>query len=231
MTHLGGNESLERSPASLEDDVCTLCQQADQSSCKPGIQLEATQTLQLASLFVDRLQNRKVLVQYDAQTQDPLPIPATAYRGTMWALKGLPAKPSTAGVSASSSAPHLQPIHCRQWLNSDAALQPVRGSSVQAQVATADHARLSQPPQRSKRCAHTASATAAQQAPAQASSSGQAAADDSLPALRSRLQLYNTLAKSKQPFTTRTETPNSVQMYVCGVTVYDYSHIGEVAAD
>jgi cysteinyl-tRNA synthetase len=42
------------------------------------------------------------------------------------------------------------------------------------------------------------------------------------------MQLYNTMAKSKQPFTTRAESPNSVQMYVCGVTVYDYSHIGKV---
>lgn len=35
------------------------------------------------------------------------------------------------------------------------------------------------------------------------------------------------MTRQKERFTTRPETPNSVQMYVCGVTVYDYSHIGE----
>ena len=44
--------------------------------------------------------------------------------------------------------------------------------------------------------------------------------------LRQKLQLYNTMSRAKEVFTTRPETPNKVQMYVCGVTVYDYSHIG-----
>ena len=44
--------------------------------------------------------------------------------------------------------------------------------------------------------------------------------------LRDRLQLYNTMARAKEQFRTRTETTDDVQMYVCGVTVYDYSHIG-----
>lgn len=44
---------------------------------------------------------------------------------------------------------------------------------------------------------------------------------------RARLQLYNTMSRSKQPFTTRSAKPNTVQMYVCGVTVYDFSHIGK----
>lgn len=44
--------------------------------------------------------------------------------------------------------------------------------------------------------------------------------------LRASLQLYNTLHRRKEAFTTRPESPNRVQMYVCGVTVYDYSHIG-----
>lgn len=43
---------------------------------------------------------------------------------------------------------------------------------------------------------------------------------------RSQLLLYNTMARSKQAFTTRTDRPETVQMYVCGVTVYDFSHIG-----
>jgi len=34
------------------------------------------------------------------------------------------------------------------------------------------------------------------------------------------------MTRTKETFTTRPETPDRVQMYVCGVTVYDYSHIG-----
>ncbi len=45
--------------------------------------------------------------------------------------------------------------------------------------------------------------------------------------MRERMQLYNTLARGKQPFRTRASRPEEVQMYVCGVTVYDFSHIGE----
>ncbi len=45
--------------------------------------------------------------------------------------------------------------------------------------------------------------------------------------LRERVSLYNTMSKSKEPFRTRPGREDSVSMYVCGVTVYDYSHIGE----
>ena len=45
--------------------------------------------------------------------------------------------------------------------------------------------------------------------------------------LRSRLQLHNSMTRKKEQFTPRPEMGNKVQMYVCGVTVYDYSHIGE----
>ena len=38
------------------------------------------------------------------------------------------------------------------------------------------------------------------------------------------LQIYNTLGRKKEPFIPL--TPNTVRMYVCGPTVYDYSHIG-----
>ena len=38
------------------------------------------------------------------------------------------------------------------------------------------------------------------------------------------LKIYNTLARSKQVFTPRVE--GKVGMYVCGMTVYDYCHIG-----
>jgi cysteinyl-tRNA synthetase len=47
--------------------------------------------------------------------------------------------------------------------------------------------------------------------------------------LRSRLHLYNTMSRQKEVFTTRPAHPDKVQMYVCGVTVYDYSHIGELS--
>ena len=38
------------------------------------------------------------------------------------------------------------------------------------------------------------------------------------------LQIYNTLARSKQTFVPI--TPGKVRMYVCGMTVYDYCHLG-----
>lgn len=38
------------------------------------------------------------------------------------------------------------------------------------------------------------------------------------------LEVYSTLSRQKAPF--QTITPNEVKMYVCGVTVYDYTHIG-----
>jgi cysteinyl-tRNA synthetase len=38
------------------------------------------------------------------------------------------------------------------------------------------------------------------------------------------LQIYNTLTKEKAPL--KTLEPNKVKLYVCGMTVYDYCHIG-----
>ena len=40
------------------------------------------------------------------------------------------------------------------------------------------------------------------------------------------LVLYNTLSRRKEVFTPRGDQGNRVSLYVCGVTVYDYSHIG-----
>lgn len=40
----------------------------------------------------------------------------------------------------------------------------------------------------------------------------------------SALKIYNTLARDKQPFTPI--HPGQVRMYVCGMTVYDYCHLG-----
>ena len=38
------------------------------------------------------------------------------------------------------------------------------------------------------------------------------------------LQIYNTLQRQKETF--QPIVPNKVSMYVCGMTVYDYCHIG-----
>src|ERR671932_2584403 len=40
----------------------------------------------------------------------------------------------------------------------------------------------------------------------------------------SALKIYNTLAREKQPFSPI--QPGKVRMYVCGMTVYDYCHLG-----
>ncbi|MEW5312246.1 MAG: hypothetical protein WDW38_003893 [Sanguina aurantia] len=50
---------------------------------------------------------------------------------------------------------------------------------------------------------------------------------DEVSKARSRLQLSNTGTRSRELFVARPELGgDKVQMYVCGVTVYDYSHIG-----
>src|SRR5918998_77640 len=38
------------------------------------------------------------------------------------------------------------------------------------------------------------------------------------------LRIYNTMSGRKEPF--EPLVPGTVRMYVCGVTVYDYSHLG-----
>jgi cysteinyl-tRNA synthetase len=38
------------------------------------------------------------------------------------------------------------------------------------------------------------------------------------------LRIYNSLAREKQPFVPI--RPGEARMYVCGMTVYDYCHIG-----
>jgi cysteinyl-tRNA synthetase len=40
------------------------------------------------------------------------------------------------------------------------------------------------------------------------------------------LQIYNTMRRKQQTFTARPGNGNAVSMYVCGVTVYDFAHIG-----
>lgn len=43
-----------------------------------------------------------------------------------------------------------------------------------------------------------------------------------------QLQIYNTMTRQKEVF--RPRVPGKVGMYVCGVTPYDYSHIGHARA-
>jgi len=43
-----------------------------------------------------------------------------------------------------------------------------------------------------------------------------------------QLVLFNSMTKTKEPFQPRVE--GKVSMYVCGVTPYDFSHIGHARA-
>ncbi|WVZ98858.1 hypothetical protein U9M48_044235 [Paspalum notatum var. saurae] len=43
-----------------------------------------------------------------------------------------------------------------------------------------------------------------------------------------QLELFNSMTKRKEPFQPRVE--GKVSMYVCGVTPYDFSHIGHARA-
>ena len=45
---------------------------------------------------------------------------------------------------------------------------------------------------------------------------------------RPPLVLYNTMTKKKEVF--KSKVPNKVGMYICGVTAYDFSHIGHARA-
>lgn len=42
--------------------------------------------------------------------------------------------------------------------------------------------------------------------------------------------LFNTMAKRKEPFLPREDMGNRVTMYVCGITAYDFSHVGHARA-
>jgi len=46
--------------------------------------------------------------------------------------------------------------------------------------------------------------------------------------MRKQLSLYNSLTRTKEPFTP--QRPNHVTMYTCGPTVYDYAHVGNFRA-
>lgn len=68
----------------------------------------------------------------------------------------------------------------------------------------------------------SAAAQSADAAPSPASTSG--------PLGGPPLVLYNTMSRQKEAFKPRPDQGNCVSMYVCGVTVYDFSHIGGSAA-
>lgn len=46
--------------------------------------------------------------------------------------------------------------------------------------------------------------------------------------LLTELHLYNSLSKKKEVF--KPHTGNEVNMYICGPTVYDHSHLGHARA-
>lgn len=99
------------------------------------------------------------------------------------------------------------------------------GSPWPSQCAVAHSQHLGLHQQQLRRCtslAVNAAAAAAAQQQVQADS-----AESSLDQLRNRLQLHNSMTRKKELFKPRPGMGNKVQMYVCGVTVYDYSHIGE----
>lgn len=62
--------------------------------------------------------------------------------------------------------------------------------------------------------------------PMAAASQVESAEADAAQQASSGLQLYNTMTRQKEAFVPRTDQGNKVSMYVCGVTVYDLSHIG-----
>jgi len=100
------------------------------------------------------------------------------------------------------------------------------GSPWPSQCAVAHSQYLGLHQQQIRRCTSLAvnAAAAAAQQQTQADP-----AESSLDQLRSRLQLHNSMTRKKELFTPRPDMGKKVQMYVCGVTVYDYSHIGETS--
>eukprot|EP00898_Chlorokybus_atmophyticus_P003142 jgi/Chlat1/3829/Chrsp26S04048 len=76
------------------------------------------------------------------------------------------------------------------------------------------------PPLSSSPSCHVASASSHLHAQTSASPSSSSSSSSSRP----ELWLYSTSSRSKERFVE--ETPGKVSMYVCGVTAYDYSHIG-----
>ncbi|KAL4458944.1 hypothetical protein ABPG75_013809 [Micractinium tetrahymenae] len=97
-------------------------------------------------------------------------------------------------------------------------------SSTQQQAA----ARLLVPRHARSRPLVTSASAAAQQAaePAAPAAAAAAAAAAATAEPRRELLVHNTMSRQKEVFRPRPGQGNRVNMYVCGVTVYDYSHIG-----
>ncbi|KAL3143574.1 hypothetical protein ABBQ38_002371 [Trebouxia sp. C0009 RCD-2024] len=95
----------------------------------------------------------------------------------------------------------------------------------QAQVACG----CSSSPHRACAGMHSSSASSPRSGPARAASSAttHVQPDEAKVEARSlELQLHNTMGRHKQSFRPRQSQGKNVSMYVCGVTVYDWAHIG-----
>ena len=86
---------------------------------------------------------------------------------------------------------------------------------------------LSSIPSAAARQAAAVGMVAQQQQPQQQAALQRVPLPGDLAAMREKLQFYNSMSRQKEQFKARQELDGKVQMYVCGVTVYDYSHIGE----
>eukprot|EP00879_Flechtneria_rotunda_P020164 GHRR01021205.1.p1 GENE.GHRR01021205.1~~GHRR01021205.1.p1 ORF type:complete len:310 (+),score=97.55 GHRR01021205.1:308-1237(+) len=75
-------------------------------------------------------------------------------------------------------------------------------------------------------CSASSAAAATAQAPPAAAQEQQSSTTTHLQRLRDSFQIHNTMTRCKEHFQPRPDMGDKVQMYVCGVTVYDYSHIG-----
>eukprot|EP00879_Flechtneria_rotunda_P019689 GHRR01020688.1.p1 GENE.GHRR01020688.1~~GHRR01020688.1.p1 ORF type:complete len:237 (+),score=60.83 GHRR01020688.1:308-1018(+) len=78
-------------------------------------------------------------------------------------------------------------------------------------------------------CSASSAAAATAQAPPAAAQEQQSSTTTHLQRLRDSFQIHNTMTRCKEHFQPRPDMGDKVQMYVCGVTVYDYSHIGELS--
>lgn len=143
----------------------------------------------------------------------------SAAAGRSWAQQQvtLPASPSDGTEEPCLAASCRRCRHCRLlcWRDRHQEQSEAFSSDLQLcqQTLAARHARV-------RPLATTASAAAQQGAEAAAP-----AAPAAQPARE--LLLHNTMTRQKEVFRPRPGQGSRVSMYVCGVTVYDYSHIGE----
>jgi hypothetical protein len=145
------------------------------------------------------------------------------------APRGLATQPLVAGSSSSSG---FKAIGLRRPLApAPAAAAPWarHASGVSLLSATAAHTTAVRHASTAAPASPRRPRVAAAAAPAKQAEAGvaAAAAAPDVESLRSQLQLYNTMARAKQGLRPRPDMGDRLQMYVCGVTVYDYSHIGE----